>query len=829
MFFFSKGLKVTNISKNESIETSCSNDQVSVFETDKELDEYLTHNKTNYFHEFVNGDYVKLFVDIDCDHIVKHSNGYLEQLSKLLIEYLMDSNDVTITDSGSIDVKSFIRYTKSTNNKKTSYHIIFNNIIILTKDFPNLKKIMINFINVYKKDNKLIEFIDINLYKKRTQLRFIYSLKDNDPNKYFHYPYNPTKDVKIDTKNLCRYSINVTDETKSVILSIDKNTQTEIYFDNEETCEDTPYYIKYLSGLTIIKKIYGIQKNLSLDINFLENIRGFVLNQNILYKPQYCPCGKPHKNDFKISIRKSEIIITKNGNPNSCKLLPIIYKYEKLDNMGLAYYIKDLNILKKFDSDLSMIWNNNKWNMLSSAESKNVNCTFLYHLLHREEDDQIITREIDKLHIFKQHKLFIEMNIVSNDKSVYTLDPYMLKLNNGIYDLKNNVFIDGIDTKHIIKNYGIDINYKHYDKFTEEEKKEYDINKEILMDILNKIILNNKEFAETFKCNVSSSLYSGYKPVINIFVGQTSSGKSTIKLLLKQLFNESYCDLIMKLYYENIDSAMPNPWKGSINNKLISFASEIPENTKFKIENFKDMTEDSVSGRMLFSNNCIQKNNLTQFLDVNFRPSFNFIDEAIKKRICIMSFKSYFYHEQEDENYIMSVNKEHCYKKNENILNVIKSGSLNRVFLDVLISWAVEYHSTTLSLQHSLIMKNKGITDYDIEFQELISKNTVIPNCTENMEDVIIKNKEEYKIYSYDKNKAGLHCSRTYLYSKLISLVSPGKKKAFSAFFNYEISGDLTLRCYKKDINKKYRNSKDDTESTDTESVTVAVDSDSSL
>src|SRR5690606_11419707 len=137
-------------------------------------------------------------------------------------------------------------------------------------------------------------------------------------------------------------------------------------------------------------------------------------------------------------------------------------------------------------------------------------------------------------------------------------------------------------------------------------------NKSLLEDLLNKIIFihNDKNNSDIFKSNLSSILYSGHKGIITYLVGETSGGKSTIKNLIANLMKDSYIDLPIESYTVKLKSNVPNPWTGSINYKLISFASEKDQLDTFKVINLKHMTESKLNARVLNSNDKTQINHL---------------------------------------------------------------------------------------------------------------------------------------------------------------------------------------------------------------------------
>jgi hypothetical protein len=68
---------------------------------------------------------------------------------------------------------------------------------------------------------------------------------------------------------------------------------------------------------------------------------------------------------------------------------------------------------------------------------------------------------------------------------------------------------------------------------------------------------------------------------------------------------------------------------------------------KFNCAAIKQNTEDVILVRSLHSNDTDQQNQLTQFIDINPRPSFDYIDHAVFDRTAVININhSYFVNEK---------------------------------------------------------------------------------------------------------------------------------------------------------------------------------------
>lgn len=782
----------------------------------------LAENKDKkiYYQEFVidnNPSFTKLFIDIDgkiklFDGIYGESFSFHEEEEiKMLVDDLVDFlvikfGDDTFKDNQSkIDfIKKNISYTHTTSINKYSYHIYFNSIIIQTCDFFMFKNIMKEFKSLEANlENEFVQAIDLQPYRKNTQLRFIYSCKNKDDTS-FHVPY----DEEIpDETNIYKYSI-INYKEDEIKLKING---AMIYADIGDkpnitlASNITPYYIKYLFLPNTFKLLFAQQR--PKNFTQLEYMEDFKLNQKIDLYYDFCnKCKRKHKHNFYLQFGIEVIRLTKYGNPNSCGMCKAI-KYPKIIPERLLQMVIDRDLVRRINKSRYLFWNNNSWNLVEDEQQLKHNLLLMDHF--RKED-------IQEIYDFKGKYLENYLNIKLNSKfTKETQNPYYLKLNNGVYDLREDSFLPNSEhIKNIIKVYGIPIDFVSYEEMNEKEKKKYDKRYQYLINILDGIIPGVKDFpkgkdenVDAFRANLSSILYSGFKNVITIFVGLTLSGKSTIKKLVEALLQESYCEMEMTTYTQLKRSHL-DPVKGRLSHKLASFASEIGELEKFQAVNFKQMTENLITARQLYSNDCNQLNHLSQFIDINVKPKFECIDTALEKRMCIIDFKSYFYRNGE-ANSVDIAGRRKMIKIDNKLESRIIQSELSLPFLKILIEWFRMYHLSKLNMYRRLTMLNKGITDNDKLYHELYEKLTCM-FTVHNDDDKALEEVNEDKRCYYRcclgaDNKKFLCIKKSYLREYLLNQVDNSLKSGFAEFLNYKLnysSSDYAIRVIKEDISK---------------------------
>ena len=184
-------------------------------------------------------------------------------------------------------------------------------------------------------------------------------------------------------------------------------------------------------------------------------------------------------------------------------------------------------------------------------------------------------------------------------------NPYLIGFTNGVYDLKNFKFRDGIQTDFI----SMTVGYPYIDKYSEKINEIKKFFKDIQPD------KEQREFLLTF---LGSCLLGLQKDEIyTIFTGATRNGKTTCTDLLKITLGNDYYGTIDSTYLTRPcpESGKPNPEVLNLEKKRVVITSENEANNKLNTGHVKKITGgDDIDGRNMYSNEI-----------VNFKPQFKLI------------------------------------------------------------------------------------------------------------------------------------------------------------------------------------------------------------
>lgn len=781
MIFLQKGFHVYSNYKKEAIENSNSNEYINYFRNLKDLLKKIqliqnNEEENNYFNEFTYYNfpkYITLFLDIDCvDNIKLEIKNYLKyqentnilenlideiltyiynkKIFKIFKNYKITNKTINLTEFLEFN-KTHIGISKNINPQKLSYHIFFKKLIFNSLDIKQIKRLINEYLVISKHPYK--NYIDTQVYKKNTQLRLIYSWKDNE-DKNYHQPIDlEENEVEIDLMNLENYLFTyVEPKFTGFILQIPKPEDTNIDINNlslDDLVLDKN--LPHLQNLNL-KKLFNIivpiqTRILDEGLNFIKN-RNFYNNENIFNinlnnliidfdytKISKCIyCGKKiHKNKHKIILFKEGIKVIKLGNMNNCKIL--IFKYPKMLEFDICNYITNLNLVFKTINEILCVFIKKRgWVVIKENYSLLKSLLLENADIFNEED----IKTIKKIPLISLKNNFLTLNN-NNIKDIYT-NPYIFKFKNGILNIQTDEFIPMEQSKdyHVIA--CTDYNYKFENEYTDEEKKKAEQLDIILEAIIPK---NDERNRELFERNISSSILRCHKNIITFFYGQTSAGKSTIKILLeKTLSKDNYIELPINLYTNKIDPSKPHASLGKISYLTASVASEPKHNDIFDVQNIKLLTEPTIKARDLYFSNDDQTNYLSQFIDTNFYPEFDSDDPAAKKRIAVINFTSYF---KESKNYnLVMISKERQFNNDENLKTKILAGSYKLVFFNKLKKWAQKYHNNNLK------MSDTSETCPSSHINNYINK-LFFPSLCVNIEDI-----KDTEINSYDDIKINI-------------------------------------------------------------------------
>lgn len=790
LFFLGETLKCSLVEKELCFKNKQSIKNAKCL-TSSKLIELIENEEEMYFHEYILEDkelYVKLFLDIDIKEKIEISDPIIElnKLTSLIVEKVKEFTNEYVNIGDVTFIGENITFTTTTKPDTFSYHVFFNNIIMKYPVFLDFKKKIKQLNN--ENTSMLTKYIDLNLFRKNLQLRFIYSKKEDSP--YIHIPLN----IELSEINLYKFSIFNFNPSDNILTFEDiKIINT---FDSPIIKKETPYYIKYLQKNQITKLFPKLQSN----IEFISGINKpyYDINDKFEFNIGYCEgCKRQHKNKHYLAFEEFHIVIKKYGNlestcPNKKRKL-----YPLIEPLNICKYLIDIDYIRAVSSDQFIGWKDNQWEILT--DEKQVS-NYIYN------SDVDIKREdlTNMLNCPKKLCDFIPKIIEKNKYMEITTNPYLIRFNNGYYDLKNNIFLpNSIENKNLLKLNKINIDYRDYNELDNNELKEYDKYNNILEDLLDKIMFchKNEDNSKIFKANLSSILYTGHKGVITFFVGKTNAGKSTIKLLLEVLFEGVFLHIPMISYVKHRDPNKPDPALGNVTNMLLSFSSEKDKDSTFLCENIKQLTELKLMSRKLFSNNINQINTLSQFIDLNVVPKYDdSADDALRKRIAIIMFKSFFARENDKDKDAKAEGRE-LFIQNPEIEHMIKDKKFNLPFIHLLMKWFKEYHSISLSICTSENSPMFGYIEETLFEDFLISKT----ECPINKKLNYIKPDKQcyYILKRVDINRRIIKGDSNYIKEELLKMYKEEKDVDtfdFIKFLDKTIVKNYTPRVLTKDI-----------------------------
>jgi phage/plasmid-associated DNA primase len=650
------------------------------FENLEELCEELENDKYYHFRVHNNTQYV-LFGDID---------GYSKGIDKFIDFFI---NFMKNYYSLNIDKKN-IKYTENI-KKFGSYHFSVPNYYATTE---KQKEIITNFLNIHKDefcvDGKKI--IDSSIYSEHW-FRCPNQSKGNynkDGSKHI-ISYGNMKDFIID--NIPNKSKSINDiQFKNKQEIIEKNKQEIIEKNKQEIIEKNKQEIIEKNKQEIIEKnnknddkknntnIQLIEKFINiLSSNYYNDYDDWIKVGMILKYLSY----KNHVDFFELfnnfskkSLKYNENDVKKYWDNLKAQKITItigsLYEFAKKSNSGeykkiLKEFNTKIEISEKYicekikeiagqhffylDGNLfsfntkNDLWYKDTTETLKKFISDDL-YDYLFNLLNDSiEDETYLKNQIKELkkyclinkyteEILKAFKTRFLNDNDTNNEIQFDNNPYLLGFNNGVYDLKNNIFRKYEFTDYITTRTGY--NYK---KSSEEERF-------IIYDLFKKIEVNDDDRYLLWQI-LSSGLIGKCHQKFIIFDGRGGNGKSvTSNFMFSALGNYAYKGNVQTLCTKQKIGA--NPEIANMNQKRYVVFSE-PESTE-KIYNsiLKELTGNSkINARKLYDNKCDTVIPATIVLECNDKISLkNDSTDGEIRRIINYTYKSKFTQNKDEIN-----------------------------------------------------------------------------------------------------------------------------------------------------------------------------------
>nr|WIK87384.1 NTPase [Oriental turtle dovepox virus] len=646
-----------------------------------ELEKYIYSNPDcTLFETLKDEEYysnVRVFFDVDMDGTLddrdQATHNFVNIITKFVADYAY--NDCRMIsnrrdkDKMINDMKSNFSITESTDKEKTSFHLIFFNCYTTLDTLINMRKKLI--VLTKESNNRLIKAIDTSVYRHKPSLRIVGTKKDS---------------INIHVHKKTKQNIHF----KNYLFTyVDYNEEDCYYFVSEQQHQSPDllnWKEEYIPFHDAIKKICKVIGNSIINLKDITAENFTVTPLDICYATPCNLCKKvSHKHPHHLLISNDCIRIYKSGNPNSCKIKTISLEGNKL--FSISQQIIDLNVINVSDRGEYLVWLKNVWRMCE--DDNNITKLILYMRDHLSSD-------CTDLLLCPRNRKVIEHNLKDMLIDAIETDTYPEKLQflNGVYDIKDSIFYQGNEAKKFVCT--VSTGYKY-----EEDINVDDITTE-LMSILDDIqpkTKENFENRELYEQILSSCLMGTTKQCIFFFYGETATGKSTTKKLLKSVMHNMFLETGQVILTEQMDKG-PNPFIANMHLKRVVFCSELPDfscNTSKKIrsDNIKKLTEPCVVGRSCYSNKINNRNHATIIIDTNYKPVFDKVDNAIMRRIALVNFKTHFTNTKKKVH-----NSKYDFIKplNESLDSKIQSNYFRYAFLKILLGWFNKYHVPNLRI-----------------------------------------------------------------------------------------------------------------------------------
>jgi len=338
-----------------------------------------------------------------------------------------------------------------------------------------------------------------------------------------------------------------------------------------------------------------------------------------------------------------------------------------------------------------------------------------YNAINKKQVDYIndlINKKIGNSQFVKNfmHMLSIKYSSWKNPKKdfVKLLDEnkYIIGFNNGIYDIQNDIFRDGMPSDMISMSVGYNYcceysnNYNNLLKFLED-------------------ILPIKEDREYLLTYLSTGLYGNTLELFTILTGKGRNGKSKFIDLIKQTFG-GYCERLSGDYFTKPQPSIssPDPILNILGKAKILIGSESENNYTLNVGFIKFITgKDVKSYRNCHENDMREfKPNFLTLFACNVIPECDKMDQAFIMRLRCINFPTEF---------VYKVEKPHQKQIDDKIDENFKNWT-NDFFLLLLDNYK-KYIKTKILIPTENILEwtNKYRNDVDI-YAEYIAEKLII-------------------------------------------------------------------------------------------------------
>jgi P4 family phage/plasmid primase-like protien len=206
---------------------------------------------------------------------------------------------------------------------------------------------------------------------------------------------------------------------------------------------------------------------------------------------------------------------------------------------------------------------------------------------------------------------------------------YLLGFENGVYDLENKSFRDGMPSDYLTFSTGYD--------FTNN------INRKVEA-IINKFMFSMFEDDEMVEYMWNTTAYAicgdKYLEMFEFYTGTGANSKGTFGKLVKNAFGDYYYEPSVTVFTcKKTNASSANPELAKTKGKRFVMASEPEETDKFQVGAIKSWTGgDLIQARELFKNNIEFQCQFKIAIQMNNKPKLSNVDGGIARRIRMVHF-----------------------------------------------------------------------------------------------------------------------------------------------------------------------------------------------
>ncbi|AVD69264.1 NTPase [Saltwater crocodilepox virus] len=622
---------------------------------------------------------VRVFFDVDlreplvAEQFAESFKTFLLLLTKFLADFVFKHCAGSVSGSKrAFLVAARSRYSLSLSDdpEKVSFHLIFTDMYTSVRTLVAMRRFLSR--EVRSSVNPLMRAVDVAVYRRNPSLRVVGTRKTPE----------------------CRYVHRMTASTDLadyLYTYVDVTPSSYVFEYAEAPAPDrAAAAAPGAVSMSFDKILVRLQTIVGNEITNLDRLNANTLPGTPLIIDYRFPCrlcGKAsHKHPHHVAVQEDSLRIFKAGNPNSCRVKTVPLAQNKL--FAISERIMEAGVVHKNKYGEYIAWIAGRW----ETETDNNHLTRLVLSMKDAVDDD------EGLVLVPSNRRIIENNLKDMITSCVATDlfPEKLQFDNGILDVATREFHRGEEGKDFVCT--VSTGYE-YAPTAAEDPAVAELRS--VLDDIQPPAGGNAANREIFERVLSSCLCGVNKPYIFFFYGDTSSGKSTVKKLLRSVFDGLFTETSQCVLVEPFDKG-PNPYVSSIHLKRVTFCSELPDFScnnvkKIRSDNVKKLTENCIVGRACFSNKISNCNVSTIIIDSNYKPVFDKVDNAIMRRIGLIHFKTHF---SPNLNRPCLGNSYDVVKKlNAELESKIRTNYFRGAFLTLLLEWYAKHHLHGLSLE----------------------------------------------------------------------------------------------------------------------------------